>query len=252
MIKFITCSGVNETTDIVSLVNLAEKFPITELGIQVSNKKCDYKSSRFKWINDLASYAAQQKIVLNVALHVNSLWAEECGQGIIAPELLDLLFLKDCNGDYFAKRIQFNCKIGREKMPDKTKFSALIKSLTGRRCILSYNESNKALICEMYRDGVVFDCLYDESFGEGIAPKERRAPVFADVAQGYAGGISPDNVKQTLDEICASWHDFPSTAGIWLDAEGLLKNDCRHLDIEKCRAYLKNALEWRDEHRTEF
>ena len=251
-IKFITCSGANETTDIVSLLALAEKFPIVEFGIQVSGEKCHYGSQRFKWINDLAGYAAQQKVVLNIALHVNRSWAEECGQGNITRALADLLDLKDCHGDFFAKRIQFNFKIGRDKAPDKAKLAALINSLKGRRCILSYNESNKDLIQTLYREGVVFDCLYDESFGEGIAPKDRKAPAFIEAVQGYAGGISPDNVRKTLNEIYQSWYASPNTAGIWLDAEGMLKGENKHLSLVKCCAYLENAMDWRYEHRIDF
>jgi len=251
-IKFITCSGVNETTDIVSLVALAEQFPIAEFGVQVSGQKCDYGSQRFKWLNNLAGYAAQQGVVLSIALHVNRLWAEECGQGRIADALADLLELRDCNGDCFAKRIQFNFKIGREKEPDKEKFTALVKSLKKRRCILSYNESNERFIKDLYREGVVFDCLYDESFGEGIAPKTRKSPAFIEVVQGYAGGISPENVYATLDGIAQSWSISPNTAGIWLDAEGKLKGNDGHLSLDKCRDYLQSALAWRYDHREEL
>ena len=230
-IKFITCSGANETTDIVSLLALAEKFPIVEFGIQVSGEKCHYGSQRFKWINDLAGYAAQQKVVLNIALHVNRSWAEECGQGNITRALADLLDLKDCHGDFFAKRIQFNFKIGRDKAPDKAKLAALINSLKGRRCILSYNESNKDLIQTLYREGVVFDWAKEV---------------------GNLFCISPDNVRKTLNEIYQSWYASPNTAGIWLDAEGMLKGENKHLSLVKCCAYLENAMDWRYEHRIDF
>lgn len=251
-IKFLTCSGANETTDIPSLLALAEKYPIAEFGVQVSEKKCDYGSRRFKWINDLALYAEQQHILLNVALHVNGFWAEECGQGRIPEALGDLFDLKDCNGDYFAKRIQFDFKIGCEKEPDIKGLTSLIENLSPQRCILSYNDSNHKLISQLYLQGVVFDCLYDDSSSEGIVPKHRDAPPFTEILQGYAGGISAENVSQTLDDIYTNWLSSPNTAGIYLDAEDCLKGEDGHLNINKCRAYLRKALLWHYEHRMYF
>lgn len=248
-IKFVTCSGVNETTDIPSLIALAQEFPIAEFGIQISGEKCSFESPRFKWINDVANYAAQQKVLLNVALHINRSWAEDCGQGKLSPELIDLLDLRDCNGDFFAKRVQFNFKIGREKAPNAYKFARLVRNLTPRRCILSYNDCNQELIRKLYLSGVIFDCLYDESFGEGIVPQERKAPAFVEAVQGYAGGISPDNVKQTLDDIFLNWHKSPNVSGIWIDAEGRLKGSNKRLDLAQCKTYLANVLDWRYEHR---
>lgn len=70
--------------------------------------------------------------------------------------------------------------------------------------ILSYNDSNKEFIRNIYKSGFMIDALlYDSSFGEGITPTQRAAPVFADVYQGYAGGLSPDNVMDELNKIGA-------------------------------------------------
>ncbi|MBP5352179.1 MAG: hypothetical protein J6Y91_00240 [Alphaproteobacteria bacterium] len=247
-VKFITCSGVNETTDIPALIALALEFPIAEFGVQISGEKCHYGSERFKWINDLARYAEQQHIMLNMAFHVNRSWAEGCGQNHVTHALRDLLDLRDYNGDAFSKRVQLNFKIGREKAPDEEKMTRFIQSIRPRRCILSHNSSNEELIHHLHNNGVVFDSLYDESFGEGIVPEQRKAPAYTYITQGYAGGISPGNVYQTMNDIYKNWLHSPNSAGVWIDAEGMLKGEDGHIDLEKCRVYLRNALNWRIEH----
>lgn len=248
-LSFVTISGANEYTNVPDLVQLLDDYPIAEVGIQVSDEKCAYGSPRFEWIKNLVYYVNYLNLSVNAALHVNLRWVEALSQGVIVPELSDLLAYRDTNDDYFFKRIQFNFKIGREATePDKAKLFELIHSFKGRTAILSYNESNADLIKQLYRDGAVFDCLYDGSFGKGIVPEQRPWPVFCDIVQGYAGGISPDNVSSVLDEIRNSWLQAPTTAGIYIDAQGKLENDDQHLDLDKARRYVENAYKWKLDH----
>ena len=249
-LQFVTVSGANEHTNVPDLVQLLDDFPLAEVGIQVSNEKCAYGSPRYEWIKNLVYYANYFKLSINAALHVNLKWVEALSQGTIVPELADLLAYRDINDDFFFKRVQLNFKIGREETaPDKEKLAELIRSFKGRKVILSYNESNARLIREFYRDGLRFDCLYDGSFGKGIVPKMRQVPVFSDIVQGYAGGISPDNVASVLDEVRNSWRKAPTTAGIYIDAQGKLEDDNEHLDLNKARRYVENARQWKLEHR---
>ena len=78
-----------------------------------------------------------------------------------------------------------------------------------------------------------------ESFGEGVAPSQRHPPVFDDVIQGYAGGLSPDNVSSELEKIAEL---VPLDAVIFVDAEGKLKGEDGHFDYAKAREYVANAL----------
>ena len=248
-LQFVTISGANEHTNVPDLVQLLEDYPIAEIGVQVSDEKCTYGSPRFNWIKNLVYYVNYFRLSVNAALHVNLKWVEAISQGKIVPELWDLLAYRDTNGDYFFKRIQLNFKIGREEVsPDKEKLAALISNLKGRKVILSYNESNAKLIREFYCNGVRFDCLYDGSFGKGIEPEKRQIPAFADIVQGYAGGISPDNVCSVLDEVRNSWRQSPTTTGIYIDAQGKLEDSNGHLDLSKARRYVDNARKWKLEH----
>ena len=248
-LQFVTCSGANEHTDIPELVKLLDDYPLAEVGIQVSNERCSYGSPRFEWIQNLVNYVNCAGLLINAALHVNLKWVEAFSTGVIVPELSDLLNYRDVNGEYFFKRIQLNFKIGRETTaPDKEKLTELIRYLKGRAIILSYSLSNASLIRQLYRDGVAFNCLYDESFGRGIAPETRQIPVFCDIVQGYAGGISPDNVVSVLDTIQNVWSHYPTATGIYIDAQGKLEDENKHFDLNKARRYVENAHGWKMAH----
>ena len=245
-LKFITCSGVNEhITDVGKLFVLAEKYPQIEFGIQVSGKKCSFDSERFQWLREIRRYSSVNRLPINMALHINQDWVEELCQGRIVSELVDLLNMRTFNMQLLFKRIQLNFRIGREKSPNFDELYQILSSysISGRRFILSYNYFNAQIINELYEEGLRFDCLYDASFGEGIIPNSREAPAFADlnILQGYAGGISPENVKGELNKIADV---MPTEREFFIDAEGKLKNSNGIVSLKKCEQYVINALEW--------
>ena len=244
-IKYVTCSGTNETTNRYQLMNLLSIFPLAEIGVQVSAEQCLQKPGRLPWLYALSTLVTQEKLGINAALHVNNGWVADLGQGIIAPELLELMKLTGIDGKPFFQRIQLNFKVGREKTPDLIALSRLMADFPQHRFILSYNDSNKSVIEQLYERGREFDLLYDGSFGKGISPDSRPAPVWPCVLQGYAGGIGPDNVAQVLDEIYASWQKKPNYAGVFVDAQRRLEDENGHLDLRKCADYLRAVDAWR-------
>ncbi|MBR1601135.1 MAG: hypothetical protein IJ677_06100 [Alphaproteobacteria bacterium] len=243
-LKFITCSGCNETTSITELLKLLSEFPRAEIGVQVSEKKGIYGTARYDWIFSLWGLLLHRREIINAALHVNLQWVENFGQGIVAPELEEFLLFEYDDGMPFFQRVQLNFKIGREKTPDIDKLEMAIRSFPRQRFILSYNKSNKRIIQELYNRNVKFDCLFDESFGAGIEPATREEPAFIDVLQGYAGGINPDNVKQELDKIVATDKRGYCVEGFYIDAHKGLEDEFTHFDMNKCRTYLANAEDW--------
>lgn len=244
-VKFITCSGANETTDIPKLLDLLDEFPRAEVGIQVSEKKALEGMPRFDWIHTLYGCSLSRRLPINAALHINLQWVEDFGQGKVAPELENLLSLADENGYPFISRAQLNLKIGREKAPDPDKLFEAMRRFRDVRFILSYNNTNARLIRDLYRRGAVFDLLYDDSFGRGILPVFRKAPVFADVVQGYAGGITPANVTEELDKVADAYDGGGSYESVWIDAQkGLEDENTMHFDLGKCREYLRKAEDW--------
>ena len=96
---------------------------------------------------------------------------------------------------------------------------------------------------ELYRRGVMFDNLFDSSFGEGVMPICREGIVFEDRLQGYAGGLGPENIKNELDKI----NDVNLLSAIvYVDAEGHLKGEDGSMSLDKARDFICKILQWED------
>lgn len=241
-LRTITCSGANEHTDIEELVELMQRYPEMEVGIQVSGKKASLGSERYWWLMRLRRVLNERwTITSTVALHLNQDWVEAFCAGTVPPEVTDWLHMK-VGDSPFISRVQLNFKIGREAMSNAMVLAETIKRYPNQRFILSYNEANAEFINELHdKYQLKFDCLFDSSFGEGIAPDKRPKPAFDDVFQGYAGGLSPENVVSELKALAAI---MPEDREIFIDAEGKLKGEDKHFSVEKCWQFIENAGHW--------
>lgn len=244
----IVLSGANEHTDAQAIISLCKNCSyLAELGIQVSGEKAYYSSGRYWWLQLLCHLATPD---INIALHLNKDWVEDFCAGKIPPELETFLALSHPDGSPKIKRIQLNFKIGREKKPDLYTLLSTMKRYARHDFILSYNDSNQDFIRQIRESGFKIGALlYDSSFGEGIAPSKRPAPVFNDVYQGYAGGLSPDNVVAELEKIDTV---VPPGKSFFIDAEGKLKGEDGHLSLEKCKIFLTRAYAWAWDHSADF
>ena len=240
-LKTITISGPNEFTDPEKLVKLVTRYSRAEIGVQVSGKKASFATARYWWLMALYLYCVKEKQVVPMALHVNSDWVEDFGQGEVAQELVNLLSLVNVDGTPFIGRVQLNFKIGREQTPNLEKLLAAMKQFPKQRFILSYNPENAAFIQEVYNTGMLFDLLYDSSHGEGIVPETYTKPVFKNVVQGYSGGLSAENVEEQLWKIAKA---IPIGRDFCIDAEGKLKGEDGHISLLKAEEYLKKASKW--------
>ena len=241
-LKFITFSGANEYTDVEELRQLffaTFGHRIVEAGIQVSGKKASFGSARYWWLKMLHCYLRLHTPCLNFALHLNQDWAEDFCDGKPPAELSEFLSWQNARWKPFFGRVQLNFKIGREKTPDLNRLLASMRKYPDVRFILSYNDANAQFIHELYETGFKFDCLYDNSHGEGILPEQYAPPAFDDVLQGYSGGISPENVIAVLNNIAQS---VPDGKEFFIDAEGKLKGNDGHFSPERCKLYLQQAM----------
>lgn len=240
-LKYVVCSGANEYTDIDGLLSLQKEFPLAEFGFQVSGFKCFKGSPRLDWLHRLRKAAqANRTKPLNVALHLNRDWVEGFSAGWIDEVLADLLSWRTSAGKPFFPRVQLNFKFGREKEPDLPTLERMMLSFPDVRFIVSYNDANAHFLEQLYRrKKVTFDCLFDSSFGKAVEPQSLLEPAFPNVLQGWAGGISAENVQKRLQEIERL---VPTNAEVFIDAEGALKGEDRHLSLEKCHTYLHNAF----------
>ena len=242
LLKTIVCSGVNEKNKIDEAVDFLKKYPNVEFGVQCSPKKAGFGTERFDWLEALTTALDEAQINGRVALHLNEGFAVSFADGIVPDEVSSILSKTSAIG-----RLQLNFKLGREVFengriaPNLSKLQSAIEQVDGHKLIMSASKANLPLIAKMHHRKMKFDALFDDSFGEGLLPKSRQEPLFDDVFQGYAGGISPENVACELEKIAKV-----ATGAVFIDAEGKLK-DTGVFSIEKAEQYVQNALLWHEQ-----
>ena len=235
-LKTIVCSGINENNDINDAVEFLKKYKNAEFGVQCSPKKAGYQTPLFEWLKELLSKLNEQKIEKKVALHLNEGFVVSFCDVKVPDEISDLLSIENAVG-----RLQLNFKIGRETfalgaVPNIKTLQKTMQPISSHPIILSASQPNLPFIHKAYHQKTKFDVLFDDSFGEGIAPDVRQPPLFEDVFQGYAGGLSPENVAEELRKIGKI-----AKGSIFIDAEGKLKQD-GSFSFDKAEKFVQNAL----------
>lgn len=241
-LKTIVCSGINEKNDINEALRFLKNYPSVEFGVQCSPKKAGYQTPRFEWLQELTAKLYEQKIENRVALHLNEGFVVSFCEDKIPPEIDELL-----KGTTSVGRLQLNFKIGREVFdgkttPDFQKLENALRSVATHPIILSASQPNLPFIQKARYRNMKFDVLFDDSFGEGILPETRKPPLFEDVFQGYAGGLSPENIASELEKI-----NKAAKSDIFIDAEGKLKEN-GSFSFERAERFVQNALEWQTQH----
>lgn len=235
-LKTIVCSGINEKNDINDAIEFLKCYKNAEFGVQCSPKKAGYQTPRFEWLKELLGRLNEQKIENRIALHLNEGFVVSFCDGKLPDEAADLLSIGNAVG-----RLQLNFKIGREtfasgSIPNIKTLQKTMETVTPHPIILSASQPNLSFIHKAHHQGIKFDVLFDDSFGEGVAPNMRKPPLFNDVFQGYAGGLSPENIAEELKKI-----GKVANGDIFVDAEGKLKQDGSFSFI-KAERFVQNAL----------
>jgi len=266
IIRHITCSGPNEGTTVNELLGLLDMSPgVVELAMQVSREKAKKGTPRYEWLGAFASGVIKRQKPYALALHVNLGWCGDfcSGEGKPPLELGEFMGITHPGTDEpVFKRIQLNTSdCGRPV--DAGKLVQAMKAFPKHEFILTYSDKTKTLVHEVYNLGGRFALLFDSSHGEGVQAKCWEKPVFDDVLQGYAGGLSPNNVEAELLKISAM---VPAWREIWIDAEGQLKaptpgiiirtpadaeraEKMKRFDAGLAAAYVYRALKYEREHR---
>lgn len=85
--------------------------------------------------------------------------------------------------------------------------------------------------------GTAIQLLYDRSGGKGVLPEEWPEP--GHHSFGYAGGLSPENIKDQLFTMAAACGDRE----IWIDMEGRIRDDNDNFCLNKVRQVIKIVQE---------
>ena len=241
----VSCCGANERLSVEQVLGFLSMNPKAELGVGVSAEKFRYNSPRFLWVKDIMTL--RDKSMGSLALHVNGSWsAVIVDKGLMPTEIIEILLASKNE-----VRIQLNT-VGSGYNMNKMDPMALAKviKLYARerhaKFIIPYNSKSDKYIEGLKKYTSHFDVLYDESFGYGVKTDNYQS-LFADQLQGYAGGLSPDNVQEEIRKIRKCNPDK-----VWIDAEGQLrKEDGSVLDLKKAQSFVTRAFEMNDESQSE-
>lgn len=200
--EFITFTGLDAQTDLARAGKLSERFPI-EWGVLMS-PKLQGQDQRYPDKDVIRSIEATPN--LRLAGHICGAYSRQIMN--LAPVSLPV------RPDRYT-RFQINTSM--PSIMAATRFQTLI----GRSCILQSRD-------DVFPDFPEVQWLFDKSGGEGVVPVSWPPHPGGTSIVGYAGGISPSNVKQVIETIRA---DGP----YWIDMESGVRTG-NWLDLGKCEA----------------
>ena len=232
---------MREYNSIDDIIAVGKRWPMAEFAIQAHPSKFSAHMPRNEWFLTLIEKCMTNDV--NLAMHINSQWRTMICRGKIPSEITDILNLRRDNGKPIIGRVQININGGDEK------YHFYAKKVAGMICeypeiefIFQYAPTQRRRIRTLDKTGVPFSLLYDASGGRGIMPDSWFGPVMGNHKMGYSGGLSPENIADNLDKICAV---LPYNYKTWIDAEGKLKDpNTKQFDIERAEQYIRNAYWW--------
>ncbi len=241
-INIVTVTGADDKTDIDKLIKLLKKFCFAEAGILLSEKLAGTpRYPSMEWIEKFDD--ASRNNCIGSAGHICGQWTKDALHGEISPTFEKLLSM------LCFDRFQFNTH-GFKHHINYRFFTEVVTRLKifGQSAILqcdgvNLSHQDTTLIKAAKDRGVLDDIevLFDLSSGAGVLPSEW-PKAFDSVNCGYAGGLSPENVKEQILKIpfLASPYALP-----WIDAETKLRSDVDNtFDLDRVEAFLQNAKEF--------
>lgn len=243
-IRYITCSDLREDIPHSIAIDLLRMGLNVELGIQAHPSAMSHGMPRNTWLNGLLDISKKLPDPLNIAIHVNYQWCSLMCDGYLPPEIAEWFYIEDPKTKKpLIKRWQLNIGDGTNIF-NAHNLSKIIKNHPNREFILPVNNrpAVQTAVQELNDTGAQFSLLYDSSYGVGKSPDTWLPPAYPNHAQGYAGGLGPENITENLEKISAQLPDDYTT---WIDAEGkLMIPGTRQFDINRARGYVNGALNW--------
>ena len=234
MIKRITLTGADDSTDLKFMRETSEKYPLIEWGILVSKKALEVVdfvppnigTPRFPskaWLNRAHDELPQ---TMNLSCHLCGKWVRDlCFEG-------DTDFVSEI--PMMFRRIQLNFH-AIVHMVDEKKFISALQQFAGVQFIFQLDDVNNHILDIAKEAGIDAAPLFDTSGGVGRLPESWPSSVgYA----GYAGGLSPENLAEQMVLINQASENKP----IWIDAETHLRsNNDQLFDEKKILAFIEQA-----------
>lgn len=233
MITKFTVTGADDSIKPEELIRLSKLYPFVEWGILLSGKR--YGTNRFpskEWITQLFDISHSGELI--------SLSGHLCGQ-YVRDILLDKHTADEDLGFLWEmfQRIQINTH--GEPHPYYVKTFDRLKSETSKEFIFQYDNANVNLLVDAVCAGVKCSTLFDCSHGAGLLPEKWPTP-FNVLKCGYAGGLSPDNLRSAVHNISG----VAKGVEIWLDLETHVRSNNDELfdlaKVEKCLVIMADYI----------
>lgn len=243
ILKGVTITGADDRVEISDLVQLGEEFAWVEWGIVLHPNKLG-KEPRYPsegWLRELCARVDRDRngahIIDNplcISAHLCGRWARRTCRGewlfhAIYPELVPAF-----------SRWQLNIAPYARMLDDVASFAAAMPQLP-RQFIIQVGElfyvSFARQVRALQKDAAI---LWDRSGGRGIFD-DKWPLIEADIPQGYAGGLTPDNIAEQLERLAGLRGEV--LPPIWIDIEtGVRTNNV--FDLAKVRAVLEITKPW--------
>lgn len=225
MISIVTLTGADNGTNPNDLVNLSEKYAFAEWAILVQGgKSMQYGKPRwpsYDWITQLIPL--YHKHQLNLSLHLCGNYVNDILQGNID-------FISNDLSPFWQifKRVQINTH-GVPHLFDSDKMAELMNIYPEKEFIFQYDEVNDSILYNAHHKNVKCSALFDLSHGAGVLPAQWPQPI-TNIKCGYAGGISPKNVVEQINNVNSIVGDIDT----WIDMETHVRSNFDQLfDLNK-------------------
>lgn len=236
MLRHVTVTGLDNQTNLLDVLNVSKKYPFVEWGVLVADCFSSYRPRYpdyiiFKNLEKCKNILPQ----MNFSLHVCSTYLRKIvhkGDWQVF-EYMDGINVANC-----FSRIQLNLSnmIGEIQEP----FFESLKNINQEIILqLKTVEGNEEFItkCKKYAK---ISVLFDSSGGKGKLPEKWPNPI---ENCGYAGGLTPENVKEQL---CLIKNLVGKNVPIWIDAESSLRG-YDQFNLGKVEDFLINSLPFVEE-----
>lgn len=230
-LKQVTITGADDSINPAELCNISAEYPFVEWGILLSKSSAgERRFPSYNWLDKLAETEG-----LMLSGHICGHWVRNICDG-------GYEICADIN-NYLPKfqRFQLNFHSYLHWIKSPKAFIRSLKALTieHQQIIFQFDAVNNNLLRVAKEAGVDAVPLFDLSGGAGVLPTKWEAPV-GDYC-GYAGGLSPENLKEQLSKIS----QVVGEGNIWVDAETHLRsNGDKQFDVGKVVKYLEIAKDW--------
>lgn len=234
MITRVTITGADDSIQPRDLLTLQQEFPFVEWGILLSRtSQGQTRFPSFDWLLTLRHFKQAEGNSLALSAHLCGAWVREIlfGKHEFIQELTPSVW-------NMFDRVQINTHAQRHSYNEQA--IGLLNTLGNKEFIFQYDNVNTELPKLAREYEVNHSALFDLSHGIGKLPLAW-PDLLSGTKCGYAGGLSPDNLKQQIERIEGKAGDTP----IWIDMETHVRsNNDEQFDLAKVRQCLEIASEY--------